>query len=94
MSCSNTANLFSLIKTGVGGRLLLTDNHDISDRLINGAVGKVLYMDVNRNKPVISRIFVKFGDPSASNSRKDGMFWRELKHCDPVTAETKSFPHR
>ena len=45
---------------------------------MNGAMRKVLYMNVKRDKPLLSRIFVKFDDPSASNSRKDHRFWREL----------------
>ena len=38
---------------------MLTNNLDISDRLINGAMGKVLYKDVKRDNPLIGRIFVK-----------------------------------
>ena len=45
---------------------------------MNGAMRKVLYMNVKRDKPLLSRIFVKFDDPSASNSRKDHRFCREL----------------
>ena len=46
VSVSNTANLPTVLKTGVGARVMLTNNLDISDRLINQAICKVLYMDV------------------------------------------------
>ena len=46
VSVSNIANLPTVLKTGVGARVMLTNNLDISDRLINQAMCKVLYMDV------------------------------------------------
>lgn len=48
-------------------------------------------MDVKRKKPLIGIIFVKFDDPKVGNFRKNGRLLGELKHCVPVTAETKSF---
>ena len=81
---SNTANLPTALKTGVGAKDMLTNNLDIS---INGAMGKVLYMDIKRDNPLIGRIFVKFDDPKAVNFRKDGRFRGELKDYVPITAE-------
>ena len=57
-------------------------------------MGKVLYMDIKRDNPLINWIFVKFDDPKAGNSRKDGRLQGELKECVTITAETKSFPYR
>ena len=59
VSLSSTANLRTVLKIGVGARVMLTNNLDISDRLINGAMCKVLYKDVKRDNPLIGRIFVK-----------------------------------
>ena len=56
-------------------------------------MGKVLYMDIKRDNPLIGRIFVKFDDPKAGNSRKDIRLRGKLKECVPITAETKSFPY-
>ena len=89
----HTANLPAMLKIGVGARVLLTDNFDVADRLMNGAMGTVLYLDVKRDDPLIGRIFVKFDDPKAGNTRKDGRLWGELKHCVAITAKTKSFPY-
>ena len=89
VSLSNTANLLTALKIGVGTKVKLTDNLDISDRLVNGAMGDVLYMDIRRDNPLIGRIFVKFDDPKAGNSRKDGRLQVELKECVQTTAETK-----
>ena len=57
-------------------------------------MGKKLYLDVKRDKPLIGRIFVKFDDPKTGNSRKDGRLQGELEECVPITAKTKSFPYR
>ena len=57
-------------------------------------MGKVFYMDVKRDNPLIGRIFVKFDDPKTGDSRKDGKLQGQLKDCVPITAETKSFPYR
>ena len=71
ISLDNTPKLLTVLKIGVGARVMLTNNLDVSDRLINGAMDKVLYMDFKRDIPLIGRIFVKFDDPKAGNSRKD-----------------------
>ena len=48
-------------------------------------------MDVKWKKPLTGRIFVKFDDPKVGNFWKNGRLLGQLKHCVPVTAETKSF---
>ena len=77
ISLSNTANLPTALKTGVGAKDMLTNNLDIFDRSINGAMGKVLYMDIKRDTPLIGRIFMKFDDSNTVNSRKDGRLFQE-----------------
>ena len=89
VSLNSNAKLPTVLKIRVGARVIVTNNLDISDRLISGKMGKVLYMDVKRDTPLIGRIFVKFEDPKAVNSRKDVRLRGELKEFVSVTAETK-----
>ena len=71
VSLSNTPKLLTLLKIGAGAKVMLTNDLDVSDRLINEAMNKVLYMDFKRDNPLLGRIFVKFDDPKAGNSGKD-----------------------
>ena len=71
VSLSNTPKLLTVLKIGAGAKVMLTNDLDVSDRLINEAMDKVLYMDFERDNPLLGRIFVKFDDPKAGNSRKD-----------------------
>ena len=88
---SQTANLPAKLKLCVGARVMLTDNISVSDRLINGSIGKVKHWD-RRSKPLCSTIYVKFDDPKAGNSMKDRRLRGELKECVPITARAKRFP--
>ena len=91
ISLNQTANLPSELKLCVGARVLLTVNINVPDRLMNGAIGTVLHLDM-RSKPLCSTIYVKFDDPIAGNSLKDRRLRNELKECVPITAITKKFP--
>ena len=71
VSLSNTPKLLTVLKIGVGVRVMLTNNLDVSDRLINEGMDKVLYMDFKRDNPLLDRIFLKSDDPKAGNSRED-----------------------
>ena len=75
---SQTANLPAKLKLRVGARIILSDNINISDRLINGSIGTVKHLD-KKSKPLFSTIYVKFDDPKAGNSLKDRRFYGELK---------------
>ena len=88
---SQTANLPAKLKLCVGARVMLTDNISVSDRLINGSIGTVKYLDT-RSNPLCSEIYMKFDDPKAGNSLKDRSRCGELKECVPITAGAKKFP--
>ena len=70
---------------------MLTDNISFCDRLINGSIGTVKYLD-RRSKPLCSTVYVKFDDPKAGNSLKDRRLRNELKDCVPITARAARFP--
>ena len=91
-SLNKTANLPAKLKVCKGARLMITDNINISDRLINGSVGTVKYLNMKHNKPLLGDIYVKFDDPRAGNSLKRGYLRGELKECVPISARTKPFP--
>ena len=84
---SETANLPEKLKLCVGARVKLTYNISVSNRLINGSI------DTVRSKSLCSTIYVKFDDPKADKSLKQGfILYGELKECVSVTARTKRFP--
>ena len=88
---SQTANLPAKLKLCVGARVMLTDIISVSGRLINGSIGTVKHLD-RRSKPLCSTTYVKFDDPKAGNSIKDGRLRGELKECVPNIARVKRFP--
>ena len=90
---SETANLPGKLKLCVGARVMLTNNIRVSDRLINGSIGTVKYLD-RRLKQLCITIYVKFDDPKAGISLKDRRLCGELKECVPITARAKRFPFK
>ena len=86
-----TVNLPAKFKLCVHARLLLTDNISISNRLINGSIGKVKHLD-RRSKTLCSTVYVEFDHPKAGNSLKDTRLCGELKQCVPIIARAKRFP--
>ena len=93
-SLTNTANLTGKLKICVGARIMLLDNIDIPGKLINGSMGTVARIHINRRKPLLGKIYVKFDDPQAGNSMKETRLRGELKECVPITAVTKAFPFK
>ena len=91
ISLSQTGNVPAELKLCGGDRVMLTDNINVFDRLINGSIGTVKHLDIRLNS-LCSTIYVKFDDPKAGNSMKDGRLRNELKGCVPITARTKIFP--
>ena len=70
---------------------MLTDNLCDSDRLINGSVGTVKYLD-RGSEPLCSIIYVKSEDLKAGNSLKDGKLCGDLKKYVPITVGARKFP--
>ena len=58
-SLNQTANLPAKLKVCIGARLILTDNISVSDKLINGSIGTVKYLQMKHDKPLLGKIYVK-----------------------------------
>ena len=56
----DTGNFASVLNLKVGAQVMLTINIDLEDRLVNGLVGKVMYLRYVNNEANV--IYVKFND--------------------------------
>ena len=65
-------NLPAKLKLCVGARVMLTENINVSNRLIKGSIGTVKYLVLD--------------DPKAVNSSKGKRLRSELKECIQITA--------
>ena len=52
-SLNQTGNLPTTLKLCIGARFMLTDNISVADRLINGSIGTVRYLNFNKNYPLL-----------------------------------------
>ena len=80
-----------------GARVMLTNNVDISDRLINGQLGTVAHITVNEVTQKPSIVYIKFDDEDAGNlviNKSADMFAIENKvvPIKPVLAQIKLNP--
>ena len=92
---SKTGNLPRHLKVCVGARVMLTNNMDISDRLINGLMGTVMVIDrLRNNKTASGIIYIKFDDIKAGNKLKDRRLRGELKECVPIQPVAKRFSYK
>ena len=62
---------------------MLTSNVDISDRLINGQIGRVSQIITDKNKNVI-KIYVKFDDNRAGKTLKKHDAYAIRQNCIPI----------
>ena len=68
---------------------MLTINIDIGDRLLNGSLGTVMYMNNGAtNRVAEGIIYVKFEDENAGNSYKDNGLRGVFKQCMPISVST------
>ena len=75
----------------VVAKVMLTINMDIGDRLINGLIGAVMYMNnVATNQVAEGIIYVKC-DKNAGNSYKDNRLRGIFKQCVPFSVSTNIF---
>ena len=94
---SDTGGLDFEINIKEGARVMLTTNIDITDRLINGQMGTVVKIHVNKiaQKPTV--IYVKFDDERAGGMliRNGGDTFAKQNHVvpiEPVLAKIKVHP--
>ena len=91
MPISSTAGLPAKLTVCVGARILLTANLDISDHLVNGSTGTVVFLHFSKHhSPLNGEIYVKFDEPNAGNKLKSNKI-PALKECVAIKAETKPF---
>ena len=91
-----TGNLQSRIKLCVGARVMLSVNLDLTDKLHNGSIGEIKYiqMPVGGNT-LLGKVYVKFDDPDAGKSRKNNNLRSstiDLSDCVPIQAKGIDFP--
>lgn len=91
---STTASLTKLFKICIGARVMLTNNLDIEDRLINGSMGTVKYIDRVRNNKRNGVIYVQFEDPEAGNKLKNTRLRGDLKGCVPIQSKPIQFQYK
>ena len=96
---SETGGLDANISIKETARVMLTNNIDISDRLINGQLGTVVRIEVNQNnkKPIMT--YIKFDDAKAGNSliqKSTNSFVRQNRvvPIEPVLAKIKIHPNK
>ena len=63
---SDTGGLHGTLKLAVGARVMLTANVDVSDGLVNGARGEVVYFAYNLDG--VAKILVKFDNPNVGKN--------------------------
>ena len=82
---SETGGLYYKIKLKVDARVMLTTNLNVEDRLINGQMGKVTYIQFNQLSLNPQIIYVKFDD---INAGKETI----RKSADPYATENNVVP--
>ena len=84
--CCSNADLDTELK--VGARVMLTTNVDVEDRLINGQIGTVVKIKMNRVSSKAEMIYVKFDYQSAGQVRirKSGDIYVIANGAVPVTS--------
>ena len=66
---TDTGGLASVIKIKVNLRVMLTFNVDLSDRLVNGQLGRIKHISKNLNGDV-TKIYIKVDDAGAGQNKK------------------------
>ena len=94
---SETAGLDHDIFVKETARVMLTTNIDIADRLINGQMGTIVKIDVNKNTKNPSIIYIKLDDSSAGRALIDkcnNTFAKQnrLVPIEPILARFKIRP--
>ena len=77
----------------MGARVVLTTSLSTSQKLINGSIGSVKFINVpNKEKPLLGNIYILFDDCNAGQSHKNAMLQGDLKNCVPISTVVKQFP--
>ena len=87
---SQTKGLPKMLTVCVGARVMLTKNIDISDHLVNGASGIIVYPHFSKHSPLNGEIYVKFDEEKVGNKLKTDKY-PKLKDCVPIKAVNVEF---
>lgn len=85
---NSTGNLIAKLKLFVGAKVMVTDNINVTDRLVSGSCGRVVYLFFKR-KPLPSIIFAKVDHLLNGNVMKN--YQCELKEYVPIIVVAEVF---
>ena len=86
----DTGNLASILNLKVGAQVMLTINIDLEDRLVNGLVGKVMYLRYVNNEANV--IYVKFNDQNAGQQAIQSDIFARQRNWVPIWKYEPTFP--
>ena len=86
----DTGNLASVLNLKVGAKVMLTINIDLEDRLVNGLVGKVMYLRYVNDE--VKVIYVKFNDQNAGQQAIQSDILARQRNCVPIQKYETTFP--
>ena len=78
----DTENQASVLSLKVGAQVMLTINIDLEDRLVNGLVGKVMYLRYVNNEANV--IYVKFNDQNAGQQAIQSDIFARQRNWVPI----------
>ena len=86
----DTENQASVLSLKVGAQVMLTINIDLEDRLVNGLVGKVMYLRYVNNEANV--IYVKFNDQNAGQQAIQSDIFARQRNWVPIWKYEPTFP--
>ena len=88
---SETGGLHGILKLGIGARVMLTTNVDVSDGLVNGARGEVVHVATN-SECKLTHVLVKFDHPDVgAKAKQSSQFRQTFPNSVPVTKHEAVF---
>ena len=85
-----TGGLAAEVQVAVNARYMHTKNTDLSDGLVNGAVGTVTHIEIDQNHLLNGTIYVEFDNPNIGREAKKTS---KFKNSVPIKAVTSMFSH-
>ena len=86
----DTGNLASILNLKVGAQVMLTINIDLEDRLVNGLVGKVMYLRYVRDE--VKVIYVKFNGQNLGQQAIESDIFARQRNWVPIQKYETTFP--